>query len=95
MQFNAGTCTPVENMESDMPNNEVQKLVESLDTFQEVRFVNTLIQGLCARTASNELGGNEARGLMVVLEWQNEKLKGAEAIVQTVLNKQAALVRVA
>ena len=60
-----------------------------------MRFVNALIQGLCARTTSNELSSSEARGLMIVLEWQNEKLLGAEVIVKNVLSKQAALVRAA
>lgn len=78
-----------------MPSNQVQKLIESLDTFHEVRMVNTLIQGLCSRTEANDLGGAETRGLMVVLEWQNEKLLAAEAGIHTVLNKQAALVRAA
>lgn len=78
-----------------MPSNQVQKLIQSLDTFHEVRMVNALIQGLCARTETNDLGSAETLGLMVVLEWQNKKILEAEAGIQTVLNKQAALVRAA
>ena len=78
-----------------MAQTEVQKLIESLDTFHEVRLVNGLIQGLCSRTESNEFGSAEVRGLMVVLEWQNEKLKTAVAGVESVLQKRAALGRAA
>lgn len=78
-----------------MPHTEVQRLITSLDTFHEVRLVNALLQGLCSRTESNEFGGAEVRGLMVVLEWQNEKLKTAEAGIQTVLSTKAALVKAA
>ena len=76
-----------------MPHSEVQKLVQSLDTFQEIRSVNTLIQGLCARSANSDLGGFEARGLAVVLAWQNEKMLVAEQMVETVLNQKTAPVR--
>lgn len=78
-----------------MPQTEVQNLISSLDTFHEVRLVNSLIQGLCARSEANEFGSAEVRGLMVVLEWQNEKIKGAEAGINMVLKKKAALFKAA
>jgi hypothetical protein len=73
-----------------MPHTEVQKLVQSLDTFQEVRSVNALIQGICARSANSDLGGSETKGLAVVLSWQNEKMLAAEGMVQTVLKEKTA-----
>ncbi len=76
-----------------MPHTEVQRLIESLDTFSEVRSVNNLIQGLCARSAKDDIAGKEAQGLMVVLQWQNEKMLAAEAGVQTILNSKTAQIR--
>lgn len=78
-----------------MPHTDIQKLVDSLDTFADVRSVNVLIQGLCARTVANDLGSGEARGLMVVLGWQNEKMLSAEAEIQNILKNKAAHIKAA
>lgn len=78
-----------------MPSNQVQKVIESLDTLHEVRMVNNLIQVLCGNTQANDLGVGEANGLLVLMQWQNEKLLGAEAGIKTVLINHAALVKAA
>lgn len=67
-----------------MPQNEVTRVNRALETFEKVRAVNCLIQGLCTRMDGQELTEIEAEGLYVVLEWQNFQMQQAEAVIKTV-----------
>jgi hypothetical protein len=95
MQIVAGIVTPVKKHGDIKMPDTVQKLVQSLDTMQELRSVNVLLQGFCSRSSDSEIAGSEARGLMVLLGWQNEKMEGAELAIQTALSEKAAPIRAA
>ncbi len=73
------------------------KINNALECLHQVRSVNSLIQGVCARVSAGELSANEAEGLWVVLEWQNNQLKKAEGAIECVAELQcvAAPVRAA
>ncbi len=67
-----------------MPHNEVNRVNRALETFEQIRAVNSLIQGLCSRMDAQELTEGEAEGLYVILEWQNYQMLQAEAVIKTV-----------
>lgn len=69
-----------------LSNKHINRLNEAIDTMHQVRQVNSLIQGVCARVGASELNSHEAGGLWVVLEWQNEKLRGAEGVIGVVIS---------
>lgn len=73
------------------------KINNALECLHQVRSVNNLIQGVCTRISAGELSANEAEGLWVVLEWQNNHLKKAEGAIECVaeLHGVAAPVRAA
>lgn len=72
-----------------MPEQQ-KKINAALESLHQVRCVNNLIQGVCARMSAAELSATEAQGLWVVLEWQNEKVGNAEAIIKTMAVGRAA-----
>lgn len=72
-----------------MANQEVIKFNSALETFEQVRAVNRLLQGLCARIECGELSKQEAQGLYVVLEWQSQQMLHAEGVIKTGLAKAA------
>lgn len=78
-----------------MPLREVTKFNNALETLEQVRAVNSLIQGLCARMSASELSAQEAAGLYVLLEWQNRQMEKAEEVLKTVYSNQVALAKAA
>lgn len=71
------------------------RLNEAIETMQQAQHVNQFIQGVCARISAQELNEGEAMGLWAVLEWQNEKLRGAELVIGNVLVGDGASVQAA
>jgi len=67
----------------------------ALEYIHQVRTVNNLIQGVCARVSSGELSVNEAEGLWVVLEWQNKHLQQAAGAIESLTHEGAAQSRAA
>jgi hypothetical protein len=78
-----------------MPFREVSKLNGALETLKQIRDVNSLIQGLCARMSGGELTESDAEGLYIMLEWQDKQMVQAEVIIKAVYSNQAALIQVA
>jgi hypothetical protein len=78
-----------------MPTREVTKFNSALETLEQVRAVNSLIQGMCTRMSASELSEQEASGLFVLLEWQNQQMEKAEGILKTVYSNQVAVVKAA
>lgn len=77
-----------------MPNSDLNRVNRALETMQQVRNVNALIQGICMRISVSELTDQEAEGLWTILEWQNQNLAAAEGVIKTALGG-ATLVKVA
>ena len=78
-----------------MSIREVTKFNNALETLEQVRAVNSLIQGMCTRMSASELSAQEAAGLYVLMEWQNQQMEKAEEILKTVYLNQEALVKAA
>ena len=74
---------------------EVIRLNRALESFQNVRAVNNLIQGICQRIPAGELTEKEAEGLYVVLEWQSQQMLHAEGVIKTMLGGGSTLTKVA
>lgn len=55
--------------------------IQAIDILHQVRSVNHLVQGLCARAKSEELNKSEAEGLFHLMDWQNEKIKTVENLL--------------
>jgi len=60
------------------------KINNALEFLHQVRSVNHLIQGVCMRITAGELSANEAEGLWVILDWQNNQLAVAEGAIKSV-----------
>jgi hypothetical protein len=93
-KFVAGFFTPVKTIRSFIMETKMNNVLESI---HQVKVVNRLIQGVCARMSAGELSANEAEGLWVVLEWQNNHLTKVEGAIECVtkLHGIAAQVRAA
>lgn len=78
-----------------MPMREVNKFNGALETLEQVRAVNCLIQGVFARMRAGEISEQESIGFYVLMEWQNEKMETAEEIIKTVYSNQVASIKAA
>jgi hypothetical protein len=78
-----------------MPLIEVKKFNSALETLEQVRAINCLIQGMCSRMSESELSEGEAGGLYVLLDWQNKQMEIAEGIIKTVFSNQVASIKAA
>jgi hypothetical protein len=78
-----------------MPLKEVNKFNNALETLEQVRAVNCLIQGMCSRMRESEMSESEAVGLFVLLDWQNKHVEAAEGIIKTVYSNQVASIKAA
>lgn len=72
-----------------MSQKKVNSINSALEVFEQVRAVNRLLQGLCARIESGELSKQEAEGLYLVLEWQSQQMLHAEGVIKTGLARAA------
>jgi hypothetical protein len=76
-------------MERVMDNQN--RINSALESIAQVRSVNNLIQGICSRLSAAELSEQEASGMWVLLEWQNERLKRAEQEIKQSIKKATVL----
>jgi hypothetical protein len=76
-------------------NNSAQQLLSAVELINQVQSVNYLIQGVCARVKVAELSANEAEGLWMVLEWQNNVLQKAAGAIELATQERAAPARAA
>lgn len=64
------------------PNGLTQVNGQALDILHQVRRVNCVLQAVCARLGVAELSAIEGEGVYHLLEWQNEKIKQVEGMIE-------------
>lgn len=54
----------------------------ALDLMQDISAVNCFIQGVATRIKQSPLTQDEAHGLTILLEWQNEQMRKAVGFIE-------------
>lgn len=65
-----------------MPNTQLK--IRAVDALDQAQYINAFIQGFCARMDVAEMSADEAKGLWGILDGQNERLKKAAAVIETI-----------